>query len=184
MLVRSSTGKVGAGKLIKVMAGDRIHTSVQYYYPTVGTQPAGNGLNTLLGSLASVIGNSAGSGTLLKTASASLAQGVGLDPAVVALFNGQNNTAQPGKPKAYLNVLFFDEQFKMDANASQYRQVGTGTMNPANPGQIGFMAGSAALAKKSGYCYIYISNESNDLVYFDNFTLAHERSSLMEEMER
>jgi RHS repeat-associated protein len=43
------------------------------------------------------------------------------------------------------------------------------------------MAGSAALAKKSGYCYIYISNESNDLVYFDNFTLAHERSSLMEE---
>jgi RHS repeat-associated protein len=69
----------------------------------------------------------------------------------------------------------------MDANASQYRQVGTGTMNPANPGQIGFMAGSAALAKKSGYCYIYISNESNDLVYFDNFTLAHERSSLMEE---
>ena len=184
MLVRSSTGKVGAGKLIKVMAGDRIHTSVQYYYPTVGTQPAGNGLNTLLGSLASVIGNSAGSGTLLKTASASLAQGVGLDPAVVALFNGQNNTAQPGKPKAYLNVLFFDEQFNMDANASQYRQVGTGTMNPANPGQIGFMAGSAALAKKSGYCYIYISNESNDLVYFDNFTLAHERSSLMEEMER
>jgi RHS repeat-associated protein len=134
-----------------------------------------------LGSLASVIGNSAGTGTLLKTASASLAQGVGLDPAVVALFNGQNNTAQPGKPKAYLNVLFFDEQFKMDANASQYRQVGTGTMNPANPGQIGFMAGSAALAKKSGYCYIYISNESNDLVYFDNFTLAHERSSLMEE---
>jgi RHS repeat-associated protein len=106
---------------------------------------------------------------------------VGLDPAVVALFNGQNNTAQPGKPKAYLNVLFFDEQFKMDANASQYRQVGTGTMNPANPWQIGFMAGSAALAKKSGYCYIYISNESNDLVYFDNFTLAHERSSLMEE---
>jgi RHS repeat-associated protein len=43
------------------------------------------------------------------------------------------------------------------------------------------MAGSAALAKKSGYCYIYITNESNDLVYFDNFTLAHERSSLMEE---
>jgi RHS repeat-associated protein len=40
LLVRSSTGKVGAGKLIKVMAGDRIHTSVQYYYPKVGAQPA------------------------------------------------------------------------------------------------------------------------------------------------
>ena len=71
----------------------------------------------------------------------------------------------------------------MDANASNFRQVGTGTMvagNP-NPGQIGFMAGDAALAKKSGYCYIYISNETNDQVYFDNFTLSHERSSLIEE---
>jgi RHS repeat-associated protein len=181
LLVRSSTGKVGAGKLIKVMAGDRVNTSVQYYYPTVGTQPTGNGLNSLLGGLASLISNSAGAGGLLKTASTTLANGVGVDPLVVAFFNTQNNNPAPGKPKAYLNVLFFDEQFKMDANASLFRQVGTGSMNPNNPGQIGFMAGSAALAKKSGYCYIYISNESDDMVYFDNFTLSHERSSLIEE---
>jgi RHS repeat-associated protein len=181
MLVRSSTGKVGAGKLIKVMAGDRIHTSVQYYYPTVGAQPSGNGLNTLLGGLSSMISNSAGAGGLLKTASGALAQGVGLDPSVVSFFTQQNNNPQSGRPKAYLNILFFDEQFTMDTSASKYRQVGTGTMNPNNPGQIGFMSGDAALAKKSGYCYIYISNESDDLVYFDNFTLAHERSSLMEE---
>jgi RHS repeat-associated protein len=181
LLVRSSTGKVGAGKLIKVMAGDRIHTSVQYFYPTVGAQPQGDGLNSLLGSLSSLITNSAGAGGLLKTASSTLAQGVGLDPMVVSFFTNQNNNPIPGKPKAYLNVLFFDEQFKMDDNASKFRQVGTGSMNPNNPGQIGFMAGDAALAKKSGYCYIYITNESDDLVYFDNFTLAHERSSLIEE---
>jgi len=47
-------------------------------------------------------------------------------------------------------------------------------MVAGNPGQIGFMAGDAALAKKSGYCYIYINNETNDQVYFDNFTLSHE----------
>jgi RHS repeat-associated protein len=41
--------------------------------------------------------------------------------------------------------------------------------------------GSARQAKKNGYCYIYISNESDDMVYFDNFTLKHERSSLIEE---
>jgi RHS repeat-associated protein len=162
------------------MAGDRIHTSVQYYYPTLGAQPEGNGLNSLLGVLASVISNSAGAG-ILKTASGTLAEGVGLDPAVVSFFNNQNNTPVAEKPRAYLNILFFDEQFKMDAGASMFRQVGTGTMNPDTVGQIGFMAGSAALAKKSGYCYIYISNETDDLVYFDNFTLAHERSSLMEE---
>jgi len=76
---------------------------------------------------------------------------------------------------------FGGEQFKADISASRTQQVGTGFMNPNNPGQIGFVAGSAALAQKSGYCYIYISNESDDLVYFDNFTLSHEKSSLMEE---
>jgi len=93
----------------------------------------------------------------------------------------ENNQSAANRPKAYLNVLFFDEQFKADIAASRTQQVGTGFMNPNNPGQIGFMAGSAALAQKSGYCYIYISNESDDLVYFDNFTLSHERSSLIEE---
>jgi len=43
----------------------------------------------------------------------------------------------------------FGKHFKMDANASKFRQVVTGTMVAGNPGQIGFMAGDAALAKKS-----------------------------------
>jgi hypothetical protein len=53
-----------------------------------------------------------------------------------------------------------------------YQQVGT-------PGQIGFMAGSAAIAQKSGYFYIHISKEADVLVYFDNLTLTHDRSSLI-----
>jgi hypothetical protein len=31
-LVKKSTGAIGAAKLLKVMAGDRIHTSVDYFY--------------------------------------------------------------------------------------------------------------------------------------------------------
>jgi len=54
---------------------------------------------------------------------------------------------------------FGGEQFKADIAASRTQQVGTGFMNPNSPRQIGFVAGSAALAQKSGYCYIYISNE-------------------------
>jgi RHS repeat-associated protein len=77
---------------------------------------------------------------------------------------------------------FGGEQFKADIAASRTQQVGTGFMNANSPGQIGFVAGSAALAQKSGYCYINISNESDDLVYFDNFILSHERSSLIEVM--
>ena len=104
-----------------------------------------------------------------------------LPPAAVSFFANQNSTPTAGRPKAYLNVLFFDEQFKIDATASKYQQVGTGSMTPGNPGQVGFVAGSAVLAQKSGYCYIYISNESDELVYFDNLTLTHERGPLLEE---
>ena len=181
LLVRSSTGKIGAGKLVKVMAGDRIHTSVQYYYPSTSGSGAGTGLSTLVGGLASVITNSLGSGALVKGAGTALASGVSADPAAVSFFANQNSTPAAGRPKAYLNVVFFDEQFKMDATASKYQQVGTGSMTPGNPGQVGFVAGSAVLAQKSGYCYIYISNESDELVYFDNLTLTHERGHLLEE---
>jgi RHS repeat-associated protein len=181
ILVRSSTGKVGAGKLIKVMAGDRIHTSVQYYYPSATGSGSGSGLNTLVAGLASVIGNSAGSGALLKSSGAVLTNELSTSSAATSFFSIQNDNPLAGKPRAYLNVVFFNEQMKLDTSASTYKQIGTGSITPGNPGQEGFMAGTAAVAKKNGYCYIYISNEADELVYFDNLTLSHERSSLIEE---
>ena len=54
--------------------------------------------------------SSAGAGSLPKTASGALAQGVGVDPAVVSFFTNQNNSPATGKPRAYLNVLFFDAE--------------------------------------------------------------------------
>jgi len=54
--------------------------------------------------------SSAGAGSLLKTASGALAQGVGVDPAVIPFFTNQNNSPATGKPRAYLNVLFFDAE--------------------------------------------------------------------------
>ena len=54
--------------------------------------------------------SSAGASSLLKTASGALAQGVGVDPAVISFFTNQNNSPASGKPPAYLNVLFFDAE--------------------------------------------------------------------------
>ena len=52
MLTRKSTGSIGAAKLLKVMAGDRIHTSVEYFYP--GTAADNSGTNTLTNILTSI----------------------------------------------------------------------------------------------------------------------------------
>ena len=40
---------------------------------------------------------------------------------------------------------------------------------------------NAILTKKNGYVYAYVSNETNEMVYFDNFTLTHERGAIVEE---
>ena len=174
LLVRSSTGKTGAGKLLKIMSGDKINTSVQYYY----SQNTGNGsassLSTLVTSLASVLLNSSTSSPLLKSNAPGITNMIGTDPSAAGFFAPQNTTANNGRPKAFLNVLFFDEQFRFDNVNSYSQQIG---VSP-NPGQIVI---SNKQAKKNGYCYIYINNESNDMVYFDNFMLKHDRSSLIEE---
>lgn len=176
LLVRSSTGKIGAGKLLKVMSGDKINTTVQYYFSQNTENGSASGLNTLMNSLASILLNSIGSSPIIKSNAVDASNPVGIDQNVINFFNPQNSGNNNGRPKAFLNVLFFDEQFKFDASSSYSEQIST-----TNPGQIIIGLGSARQAKKNGYCYIYISNETNDMVYFDNFTLLHERSSLIEE---
>jgi hypothetical protein len=37
---------------------------------------------------------------------------------------------------------------------------------------------------KNGYCLVYISNESDEPVYFDNLQVRHDRGRILEEMER
>ncbi|WP_255153987.1 RHS repeat-associated core domain-containing protein [Ferruginibacter sp. HRS2-29] len=175
LLVRSSTGKIGAGKLLKVMSGDKIHATVQYYF-SANTGGSGTGLSTLVSALTNILTNSVASSGVVKSNAAALSSAVNVDPAAATYFTNVNNASGSTRPKAYLNILFFDEQFRFDAAASYTEQIGT-----TNPGQIIVALGSAKQAKKNGYCYIYISNETNDMVYFDNLTLKHERSPILEE---
>jgi RHS repeat-associated protein len=179
-LLRKSTGAIGAAKLLKVMSGDRINTRVDYYYTATSADNSGaNGLNSVLGSLGNMILNSTSTSPLVKSQASGIATQLGADPGATTFFSPESGGGGAGQPpKAYMHVLLFDERFKFDNVNSFVQQV---PYTPNVKGTIDKFAANAVEVKKNGYAYIYISNESNEFVYFDNFLLTHERGPLLEE---
>jgi RHS repeat-associated protein len=73
-----------------------------------------------------------------------------------------------------LNIVFFDEQFKFVQTGSQ--------LIPANvEGTAQHIVSTGTQVPKNGYVYIFVSNESNDLVYFDNLQVTHLKGPILEE---
>jgi RHS repeat-associated protein len=178
--IKKSTGAIGAGKLLKVMAGDRIHTYVEYFYTDANASNSGaDPVNSFVNSLISVFGNNAQVGGLLKNEASAITSQLQGNSTFTSFINPAPNTSGSNQaPKAYLNVLFFDDQFKFDANSSVIVKV---NYSPNTPQYIDKRFSNAITANKSGYVYVYFSNESESNVYFDNFMLTHEHSSLIEE---
>ncbi|HEY6504251.1 MAG TPA: DUF6443 domain-containing protein [Chitinophagaceae bacterium] len=176
-LLRKSTQATGAGKLLKVMAKDRLHIKVDYYMPNDATDNSNaNGLSSILSALADLVDNSSvtqafhGGGSTVTTA---LNSNTPFTDFLAPQGSGQSSSM----PKAYLNIIFFDEQFKFVEQNSEIVQVGT-----KGSGQtITRISGSAKEAVKNGYAYVYVSNESNNFVYFDNLQVLHERGPITEE---
>ena len=181
MLVRKSTGAIGATKLLKVMTGDRIHTAVDYFYTATNTNnSAASGITSLVANLAAALTGSPDVSGVLKDGAAQVSNDLQNHGVLAGLLNTPNNYDQNNNqaPKAYLNIIFFNEQFKYDNSASLVVPV---SYSPNVKGTISLLASAAVEAKKNGYVYIYFSNESDELVYFDNFTLKHERGRILEE---
>jgi hypothetical protein len=94
---------------------------------------------------------------------------------------GTHQAPGGGQPKAYINwVLFDEEQFKAVSEST-----GSTLIPPVNPGAqkqlLQANDGGVIEMKKNGYLYVYVSNESKMNVYFDDITVEHERSALLEE---
>jgi hypothetical protein len=92
------------------------------------------------------------------------------------LLEAPNEDATDNIPKAYLSVLFFDERFNFVSESSQSLRVTTAEASDAS-----LTLGPNIKAPKNGYAYIYVSNESDEPVYFDNFKVSHERGRIIEE---
>lgn len=181
MLVKKSTGAIGAAKLLKVMSGDRIHARVDYWYDVVNANNTGaDGRQSIISSLLSALGVSSKPSALIKGVVSTVTNSLGNDADLLSFLNAPASTSGSNQaPKAYLNIVFFDEQFKFDKVNSRIYPVAY--ISDKLKRTIDRFMANAIPVVKNGYAYIYFSNETNESVYFDNFQVTQERGRILEE---
>lgn len=171
---------VGPNMILKVMAGDNIAARTDYYY----NEPPNNTgthnilpsiLNTLLGSL-----SYSAVSTNLHGAAQSITTGINNAPGAFGDFLTQQNTGTGGPPQAYMNILFFDENFNF-VPYDNVTDLGSYAWRVQDAGDGKSIPLQQAKAPKNGYAFAYLSNESQTYVYFDNFEVTHIRGRLIEE---
>ncbi|HEY9044504.1 MAG TPA: RHS repeat-associated core domain-containing protein [Ohtaekwangia sp.] len=161
---------IGPAESIRVYPGDVVNMEVYGKYLAA----TGQG-NTISSSFATAM---LGAFNLVST-------GVTADAysAVNSLFNagpiiGTSGFAYDGDaPKAFLNYILFDDNFvPYDFG---YDQIGSAG---AMPGGTADKMNLTARARKSGYIYIYLSNENSTIteVYFDDFSIKHVKSPILQ----
>jgi len=169
--------KTGLDITLKVMSGDKINILGKSYYftntatPTSPNLPLNDIINAMLGTP---------TGTTIGKATADdlVANTSGFGTAVNSFITKDNTSTPPGRPRAFINYILFDEQFNyVTAYASQVNAVG-GTVKShwdTDP-QLQNIP-----VTKNGYIYVYCSNESPVNVFFDNLQVSHTRGAVLEE---
>jgi RHS repeat-associated protein len=168
----TTTQKIGPNIILKVMAGDsyNIRVASGWSSATAATNSSTNVLSSLLSLLSTgVAGNSNG-----KASAAGLQNTTsGLNTGLTSFLATQTTTGT--KPKAYINWLVLDEQFKIVPGSSGFEQVGASGVTTIH-------VKSNLTITKNGYLYIYTSNEATNVdVFFDNFQVTHTRGQILEE---
>jgi RHS repeat-associated protein len=169
---------IGPNTLQKVMAGDLVSANVQYYYVNPNfTASNPNIISTLLTSLGSAISGNATVGELTHGASSGITSNLSGVSGFTSAVEPNSDTA--GTAQAYLTVLFFDERFNFiaasDGGVAQVPVASTWTTSTPP------LTLTNVKAPKNGYVYIYVSNRSNQDVYFDNLVVNLVTSNIIEE---
>ncbi|MEC3880222.1 RHS repeat-associated core domain-containing protein [Parapedobacter sp. 10938] len=171
--------KIGTSIVLKVMAGDKIGLSANSYYEGAfsnETEPSAEDmLSAIISTLSEGLGGFEGG-----------AENNGIDYVeqlfsttnyVDAYHNILHDNTDPNKPKAFLNYIFFDENYhivpeesgaiQISGDAGEWQQLGT-----QNPLTVG----------RNGYLSVYISTLTYNLdVFMDQISISHYVGQLVEE---
>ncbi|WP_198315858.1 DUF6443 domain-containing protein [Chitinophaga tropicalis] len=171
-----NAAKIGPSLVLRVMAGDTIQAVAKAFYQNTGaSQSAATAEEMVIAAISAF-----STGNLTEGVHAAL----GVNAPIANNFTGDDyqvlKNTDPlqnlsDKPKAYLNYVLFDDQFKMVNENSGVRQV-QGSPNVIQPLETGSL-----VIKKTGFIYIYSSNESAEDVFFDNLVVVHNSGPLLEE---
>jgi RHS repeat-associated protein len=175
----SSSGgqKMGPNLLLKVMTGDTVKLSVQCYYNSGSGSTNNSSFSDVLNSLANGLVNATGGahGNLSNLTSSGSTVYTGLTS-----FLGSNDLAPSGYPKAYLNWIFLDDQFNYVSGLSGSVQAASSTYPAATLNTVA--PGSQVALNRSGYLYIWVSNETQGWdVFFDNLSVQYKQGPVLEE---
>ena len=169
--------KTGLGIVLKVMAGDAINIYGKSYHK----KPAGNYTSPVNAIAVQDLINAFTAIPSISSKGISGTQITG-QPGFPTTLNGLigNQPAQNSdRPKAAINWIVFDEQFKWVSGGFDMVETAvntSGTFKNHNLSTIPTIP-----IPENGYIYIYCSNESQYNVFFDNLQVVHTRGPILEE---
>ncbi len=169
--------RVGPSIILKVMPGDIISISTKAWYSGTAQAPA-TGLpaikDQLLPLLTTGIVGASGThgGAVPQTDINNGVSGI-LDAFL------SNQPYSSSQPKAFLNWMIVDEDFKKTTSSLHNSSVQVPIVNAGDIYKT--LTGLTNLTvRKGGWLYVYVSNESNQFVYFDDLVVNHKRGPVVQ----
>ncbi|MCR6722581.1 MAG: hypothetical protein NVV59_20315 [Chitinophagaceae bacterium] len=163
--------------MLKVMAGDKIDIFGKSYYSGSTTYNNSNStsllINDILGALLGAPDNVGIGGKGLDLTGLSTLNSGLIPTGFIRGSNGESSSV----PKAYINFMLLDDQLRfVSGDFSRVGSSGTVKDHWLSDDQLQDIA-----VEKNGYLYVYVSNESNADVFFDNLQVIHTRGPILEE---
>jgi RHS repeat-associated protein len=177
---RAGGNKIGPSLVLRVMAGDTVRIGAKAFYKSQA--PVGNRqqvpVEDMIAGLVQAFGQPAAPGNGHSA--------VVTDNNTPFTTNFYNNHYQrlrekdtegnhQDRPRSYLNFVLFDDRFNLVENNSGVRQV------KGEPDVLQTLAVDEMPIEKSGFLYVYTSNETEQDVYFDDLTVTNTTGPVLEE---